>query len=98
MPKSTTKAAAVAISNETKLAELEAKIAEQDQYSSRLNDWIEKADYLASALANLTPLIASAGEDRHLRQWFHVVEAVCCQMSQILEGSVESPGIGDDDE
>lgn len=74
---------------DSRIVELEGEIALLQRNSSLLNDRVERADSLASALIGLSQLVADAGDVRQYRQWLDAIEAICLQMSRILEGAAD---------
>ena len=74
---------------DSRIAELEGEIALLQRNSFLLNDRIERVDNLATALVGLSQLVADAGDVRQYRCWLEVIEVICLQMAQILEGAAD---------
>ena len=77
-------------SGDPRVAELESDIALLEQNADRLNDRIARADNLADTLVSLGQYVADSGDSQIMRKWLDVVDAVCCRMSQILNGAADT--------
>ena len=82
--------------HDSRIAELEGEVALLDRNVTLFNYRIERADNLVGAIISLNQLVADAGDVRQCRQWLDLIEAVGCQMSQILEGTADKENGGGD--